>query len=192
MKKIKKLEAAKVVQEIVEININELVNKFLAHEITAQELALSVPKSKQADFLATLTSEREKMQAEVSARADEKKQAEAFLTALNANEALTIPETIDEAVKIALDKSKSFPAITSTKAGIIDLACFTMGVYAWKASGLSNDEKRKVSELASKLFEALKVDFKKTTLSSHLNDVPVMGRKARQTEMVQAFPNVTE
>jgi len=192
MKKIKKLKAAKVVQEIVEININELVNKFLAHEITAQELAIAVPQSEQAQFLSVLVQEREKIQKREKAQHEAKVQTDAFLKVLEQGSPVNVPETIEQALSIALDKAKSFPAITATKAGIIDLACFTLGIYAWKSSGITNDEKRKVSELASKLFDALKVEFKKTTLSSHLNDVPIMGKKARQIEMSMAFPNVTE
>jgi len=175
----------------VEIDLQALVVALIDNEVTREEVAETVPKGKREEFVGLLVAEKQRRADELAVVKAKQQDDADFLKALSAGIAVTPPESIEEALKLAVEKAKEFPTLINTKAGIIDLAAFSLGIYIWKKDVPTADKKR-ISELSTKLFEALNVPFKRSTITSHLNDNPVMGRSVREQEMLRAFPLISE
>lgn len=174
-----------------EVDLQALAIDLVDEKVTRETVAATVEKGQRAEFVGILMAVRQQRADELAALKAQKMEEASFLKALNAGVAVAPPETIEEALTIAVAKAKEFPTLIQTKAGVIDLAAFSLGICIWKKD-VPSEEKKRISELSAKLFEALNVPFKRSTITSHLNDNPVMGRKVREQEMQRAFPLISE
>mgnify|MGYP001361130110 CR=1 FL=1 len=169
-------------------DLRSIVIDFADNKITREQVKDMVKKEDREAFIALLMEEKSLREAQ-KAKADADREAEKeFLKLLSQGVAVAPPDA-DTALKTALARAESHPSLIQKKAGVIDLASFSLGINIWKDS-LTAEEKKRISALSERLFEALNIPFNKRTIPTHLADKPVMGKSVRGSEMARAFPEV--